>query len=221
MRFLPSLEFFTGSISSDAAILKMLRAGNELIQYIGLTFSQKQQIRDAFIDIMVNGNNESRGIARTLANSFIVFTPQTGVGTTGVYNVKGLNNLIADGNTNMTVALSYLKITLDPKEISQSINLQGLIVHEGHHALVMARIISTLATGNSLKYENETNHNDEVRAKKAAARYLLNRGGNYIPFGQSIILIDSTGKKITLPNFSTNPGTVQDILKANGIVWKI
>jgi len=193
-------------------------------------FRAMMAIKGALQNIFDHGNNEARKIAAEIINSGITidirpadvlrFSESANV---GIKNVAEANKALAAGNLTERQAMGLLKMTIGEEELSNPMSLEANLVHEGNHAMVQARILSTLSTGNPKKYENETRLNDEIRAKSTAARYLRDRGGAHAQYGYRIGLLDVSGKKLNknfINNTSPPPGTLVDYFKAIGVKWR-
>jgi len=215
------------SLFSALALAPYITSVEEAITFASsVGDTAKTAILQGFLNIFNFGNTQSRQVAMTLYSSNITFavmpTAQLGTsGTTGLTDVAGANAAIASGALTVQQALSFLTITIATEELSNTASVEANIIHEGMHAIIQATVLSSLATGNPKKYQNETETSGEIRSKTAAAQYLRDRGGNHATYGTTIGLLDSTGKTVS-PSIKTysGVGNVLRSFQSLGIKWK-
>ena len=201
--------------------IQALNAGTALINFgSNLSATEITNITNAFIDILKNGTAEAQGIALLLVNSEITIMAGSGQAQTDFTDPSGANRAVQSGCFDVSAALKFFTITIDPSEISQVPNLEGTLIHEGFHAQTEGTILSNIS-GKVYSYDTDYNH-DEVNAASAVAKYFIHRGGKFAKFGADprVGIVDSTLKKVTVSAAtSASPETYGQMFKRNGVVF--
>ncbi len=156
----------------------------------------RQRIKQALDDIKKYGDKFQNDIANFIEDTGLIIHLDIannvgGSGSVGLNDSKAARDAVQNGELDFEEAAKFVRLNIARETIDTGgqQGIEGTFVHEGKHAMDVAKMLQTFSRGIEEKIFNPTAFQREYSAHLTAAFYLMRRGGSYAKEGISLGLI--------------------------------